>query len=427
VAYGKPMWVEVALDGPAEKAVALYRLGTSGPYAEVSLESKGDGLWGGFLPLREEPGIAVVQYYLVAVLPAPQATPGSPSQAVRQAVAGSPGEPLQMRVDSVPEPERERLVVHGPVDRASHRRPLALTAEINKRFSRPTLFYRARGGASFQTMPMAQVQPELYRAEIPARDVVAPGLAYYIAVIDEKGIVRDGFGSNRDPHPVTVLQPQILSEEENRNKLSVAYAWTDFGRDGDRYHEVEVGLERLFFGFLVARLNGGVLAGRVPRQEPGPDAKAPPIAVDTTLSLYRGRAGLDFHLGDYLSVSTDLAMAIYSQGSGFGYRAGVRIGDEQVAAVSLVLEQIWDPETEEQVVHQWRGTLATPVGDSLRLYGGVVQEAVLRGPAGDAGLRLLAGIELDVGSHLQLDVNGGMAGLQANVGPTVASTVRVRF
>lgn len=461
VSWGSPLWIEVALEGPADKAFALWRMGAVGPFTEIELQPKGDGLFGGWLPLSPREAAAgepqpagtmpevdsqpgprerFVQYYVVASGPAG-----------RVPVAGHPAEPLNVAIAGMPEREHETRVSHGPVDRATHKKPLVLTAEVNMRFTRPTLFYRARGSGSFQALPMTLVQPELYRAEIPARSVVTPGLAYYIAVTDEKGIVRDGFGSNRSPHNVEVLQPQILSNEENRNELSLVYAFAQFGRDNDVYHDVGLGLERLFFGFLVARLAGGAMIGLTERDvaavtKPGQkptdplEITTPAHVAPANLRLYRGHAGLDVHLGDYFALSGDLAMALFGAGGGFGFRAGVRIGDEQIAAVSLQLEQIWNTKTEEKVIDQWRATLATPVGDSVRLFGSAIQEKILQRASVDPALRLVVGVEWDATDQVQIEASGGMAGRsatpsgdaakgesEANIGASAGAAFRVRF
>jgi hypothetical protein len=418
VQWGGRLWIETVIDGPADRAMAMFRLGDAGPYSELPLEPKGDGLFAAYLSVGEtDPAIRSVQLYLVAVGPSG-----------RFVVAGNPAEPLSVDIAAIPVVQEEQLVVHGPVDRASHRKPLVLTAQINKRFSNPTLFYRARGSGSYVALPMGQVSSGEYVAEIPAKDVVAPGLSYYIAVMDEKGVVRDGFGSNRDPWNVTVLQPQILSSEDNRNQLSLRYSWADFGQKYDRYHEVEAGLERLFFGFLVARLNGGLVSGKAVRPVSATDPQIPDALVGSDIQLYRGRAGLDLHMGDYLSAFGDVTMAIYSGGSGLGFRVGGKVGDEQVASIDLSMETIWDLATEQAVVDILKVSLTTPITDGWRLVGTAVQESVLQSATADSGLRLMLGVEADLGESWMVEATGGMSGRTGDaVGVTAGGGIKLKF
>jgi hypothetical protein len=431
VLWGKSLWLEALLEGPADKLAVMYRLGESGPYTELAMASKGDSLFGVQVPIvtkvasegEPEPSVRVLEYYLVAF---------GGTTAARVGVAGNPAEPLRVTIESAPEPPTEELVQHGPVDRGSQHKPLEITGEVNKRFVKPTVMYRARGSGAYLRLPMHQQGAETWVAEIPARDVVAPGLAYYITVVDEKGVVRDGFASSRSPQNVTVLQPQILSNEENRNQLTLGWQHVDFGAVDDRYDEFEVGIERLFFGFLIARINGGYLTGRavhgIATTTTDPAGKETTAVVQTPelIRMKRGRAGLDLHLGDYVSVSGDVSMAIYT-GAGLGYRLALRLGDEQVATIDGMVEKIWDLKTGNKFVDVYRGSLAVPVAESWRVQGTAVFESVLQTSSDDKALRLLLGVERDLGEHLILGVHGGLAGRQQANGPDVGVAVRMKF
>lgn len=422
VPWGQPIWLEAVLDGPADKLWLYLRQGGAGPYRELAMQAKGDGLYGLSVTLEErEPPDQFIQYYLIAQ------GPGAAAQ--RYAVYANPAEPQVISLDAAPASTAEQLVAHGPTDRASHAKPLELVAQINKRFGSPTVFYRARGSGSYRSLPMKPLGAEQWQAVIPARDVVVPGLAYYIAVMDEKGVVREGFASARYPHAVTVLQPQILSEQENRNRLTLRYGYSDFGAAGDRFQQGEASLERLFYGFLIARLSAAGWWGESPRLTAVGDASDPAktaMAMKTQpLRLYVGRAGLDLHLGDYVATSADLSMATYKGGSGLGYRALARIGDEHVASIELGIEQIWDMTSSAKLLDVKRGTLLVPLGERWRLAASAAQELVLT----DApqAIRLGVGVEVDLGSAVQLDLSGGASGRRDQLGPAVNTGFRFKF
>ncbi len=415
--WGKPIWLDGVLDGPAEKLFAYWRLGVSGPFTELPLAARGDNLFGADLTLPElETPPPVVQYYLVAV------GPGG-----RSGVFANPAEPQEIRLESLPAHDAEQLVAHGPVDRASHHTPLEIRAQINKRFSNPIVFYRARGAGNYVSLPMLPVggdagKPVEWRAVIPARDVVAPGMAYYIAVMDDKGVVHDGFASARNPTPVSVVLPQILSAEENRNRLGFQYGYANFGSSNDYFHQGEVSLERFFFGFLIARLSAAGWWGVAPQRDAASTTGA---ITPQALRLYLGRAGLEFHLGDYVAIATDLDMATFHGGGGIGYRGLLHIGDEHVASIELSLEQVWNIDAQDLVLDIKRGTLLVPFGDQWRLAAHASQELVLA----DAprAIRLGLGVEYDLGAHLQLALGGGLAGRRDSLGPSLAGGVKVKF
>ncbi|MBI5610029.1 MAG: hypothetical protein HY902_14235 [Deltaproteobacteria bacterium] len=414
--WGKPIWLEAVLEGPADKLMALWRPGQVGPYQELPLEAKGDGLFGAALVVpQSEPAATIVQYYLIA-----QGTAG------RTLVFAHPADPHTLQLDAAPMQEEDQLVMHGPVDRASHHEALEIVAQINKRFSKPTLFYRARGSGSYRSLAMQPMGPEQFRAVIPGREVVAPGLAYYITVSDEKGIARNGFGSARSPQTVTVLLPQILSEDDNRNRIGVRYGYTNHGATDDAYHTGEASLERLFFGFLIARLSAvGYFVHSQRAITTGTGATAITTNEMAALRYNLGRAGLDFHLGDYVSLSCDFAMSTYRGGSGAGYRAVVNIGDERVASIDLGIEQHWDVDGGDRVFDVRRGSLVVPLGDSWRLSATAAQERVLT----DApkAIRLVLGLEVDLGSHVQLGVTGGAAGRRDQLGGSGGGGAMFKF
>ena len=416
--YGKPVWLEAVLEGPADKLLVYWRMGDSGSYGEQLMAAKSDGLHTvSLVLLQSDPPPRIIQYYLIAQ-----------GATQRHAVFGDPAEPHTVQLDAVPEVREEQLVAHGPIERATHRKPLEVLAEINKRFTRPMVYYRSRGSGTYLAVPMQPAGPEQWRAEIPPRDVVAPGLAYYIAVMDERGIVREGFASARAPQSVHVVQPQILSSESNRNRVSFGFERADHGSPGDRYQHFDASLERLFYGFLVARLSAAVWDGESQVLDVTAIARgtgAPAALVTQPMKLYLGRAGLDINIGDYVGLSADLDMGSFKGGAGLGYRASARIGDEHVASIELAIEQLWNIDKSNQEFDIKKGTLRIPFGDNWRIVASAAQEKILT----DApkAIRLNVGAEVDVGSHLALVLAGGAAGRRDAIGLSVNTGFALRF
>jgi hypothetical protein len=289
------------------------------------------------------------------------------------------------------------------------------------------VYYRARGSGSFRSAVMEAQGHGQWRAEIAARDVVAPGLAYYIAVSDDRGAVFPGFASATAPQQVRVLQPQILSDMDHRNRISGEYRYVDFGAPADYLHRTSLDLERLFFGFLVARLSAVAWSGQSQRRTAiaGVDGGEVSRLDVQPLRLYLGRAGVDVHIGDYVSVAADLDMASYRGGAGAGYRLEARVGDEQVASIQLGMEQIWQTETGDRVLESMCGTLLVPLADGWRLAASAAQERVLT----DAprAMRVALGLEWDAGARVQLRGEGGVAGRRDVLGPTAMGGAKLKF
>ena len=384
--WGESLWLEVVGEANVRDVAVRWRLGRTGPFQTLPMKAAADGMWTANVPVgRTPPDIRIVQYYVSATV---TGTDGKPE---RRVVVAHPSRPQRVSIHSAPHRPRGQKIDHDAPSRWTHKQPLVLTAQIDKRYRNPVVWYRHRGGGTYQALPMTSISPETWQAKIPARKVVVPGIAYWIGVTDNKGVRRDGFRNKRRPWTVHVTRGRILSEKERRNRMSLSFTRVSHGDKDDTYQEYDIGFERLFFGFLVARLGGNVINGRSPATDPDfkPDPDKPevkPTYIGRDANLLGGYAGIEARIGDYFSAHADMQMAIHNDGGAVGYRGGLRIGDEAGANLTGEYGAVHDIDTAEQVLERMRFALSAPIGTSIRLAGVVVNEDVLQDSS--KGLRL---------------------------------------
>ncbi len=398
--YGSALWLEVVATPEHAALTVRWRLGRTGAFADLPMTAGPDGRWSAQLAIGEpDPDVDVVEYYVGAEV----TLPGGPAKP--EVIVGHAAEPRQVPIQSAPGYGRRVGVDHQPPERWTHQKALPVVARVDRRFRDPTLLFRARGGGTFEAVPMQRVGGDVFRAEIPAERVVLPGIAYAIRVTDAKGMSRDGWGSEAAPHTVHVTRGTVLSPEDARNRVALGLQWVRYDGD-DSYIRTDVGLERMFFGFLVGRLQAEATIGNSPQRI------ADALLPQQRLRLYGGSAGLEVRVGDYLGLTGDVLMAIHGGGAGIGYAVGARIGDESGSHLTVDWRSLHDLETSHGLVEQLRVALSVPVGRSLRLDGVVVHEDLLTDASRGLRFALEAGVPL--GSRLFAIATAGFAGRDAD-------------
>ncbi len=422
--WGGKLWLEIVAGPRVRAPVVRWRVGREGPFRSSPMKAAHDGRWTARLAPGQTPRETnVLQYYVGATVAPAGASGGAAAQ--QEVVVGHPARPIAVAINSRPSRRRRSTVDHVPPSRWSHQKPLPLTARIDRRYRAPVVFYRARGGGSFEVARMKQVSPQVWRATIPSRRVVVPGVSYYLAATDEHGITRPVFRTARRPMNVRVTRGRILATDERRNRVSLAWTGADQGTPGDAWQRVDIGLERLFFGFLVGRVGATATWGQGPRLTAS-DTDAAPVVSAQPINLYGGHAGLELRAGDYLSASGDLLAAIHNGGAGLGYRFGGRIGDEAGAHLSVSWASIHDLDDGAALLKRLRLGLSTPVGQRLRLAGVVVHEDVLQDTS--EALRFQVEATVAVAERLFVTARVGLSGRDADTpGVTGGGGVALTF
>lgn len=405
VEWGGQLWLELVGTREVSKVEARARQGDTGPFAALPMKANTDGLWSVALPLGEtRPEVTHVQYYIVGEVTV------DGGAASHTALAGHPSAPIRVRITSIPTRRETPMIVHDPPGRVSWMRDLVLTARINKRFKDPVVYVRPRGGGSYDALRMERVSPDVYRAVIPAARMVVPGVSYYISVTDPKGLARDAFASRHQPRNVQVTRGRILAGEEHRNRLLVDFATVDYGA-GDGYLRTDIGLDRVFFGFLVVRVGAAMVHGKAPGLSLDAATGQEGLAM-RDFDLYYGRTGGELRLGDYVSASADVLMGIHNDGAAGGLALGARLGDEQGAHVSASWTHLSDLHSDAVILDTVRASLSAPVGRHFRVAGTAISEDVLQDD--HEGLRLMAELTWIATPHLAFTAGGGIAGRDAD-------------
>lgn len=421
VAHGGQLWLEAVATPDVSALEARWRLGNTGRYVGIPMQANDDGMWTASIALGQtDPLVRGVQYYIVG------RAPGDTDKG-RTALAGHPAEPLLVTITSIPRKPRTVMIDHEPPGRVTHKQPLVLTARVNPRYRNAVVFFRPRGGGTFDALPMRQITPEVFRAVIPAAKVVVPGLSYYIAVTDSRGVVRDGFANRRSPRNVAVTRGRLLTSEKNRNHLSLRWEAVDYGAERDGFTVSQIRFSRRFFGFLVARGGAMMLKGEAPAEVL--NDKGQPIVGELgrrAIDIYAGVAGIQLLIGDYVSVYNDIILGIHNDGAGFGYELGARIGDEAGAHMTGSWRSFDDVDTGAPLVQRFTASLSAPVTDRLRLSGTVIHEDVMQ--FGSEGLRLQIAASVALTERVSIEAYGGLAGRDADrVGGTGGASFGLLF
>jgi len=105
-------------------------------------------------------------------------------------------------------------ILHSPQYKVFPDRDLKIEATITdpKKVAYASVNYRTKGEEYFKTVFMTNVEKDKFVAAIPAKDVLAPSIEYYIFVMDVKGIPHVIFKDPKLPQVVTVTTEAGLAE-----------------------------------------------------------------------------------------------------------------------------------------------------------------------------------------------------------------------
>lgn len=279
--------------------------------------------------------------------------------------------------------------------------------------------FRTLGAEDWNRSPFERNTETSYRAEIPGKDVVSPGLEYYIASFTEAAETIH-FASASTPHPVivrdaesTVLIEQELDRfEKRRASFHAAAEYVDFGRRTteagqdvkDRYYRLDVDFTyRLFrFPLRAFRLGFTQMLGDTPITERGVDDCPNPCEQSAGFRA-GGFAELRWRLASFVDVDTRVLIQATPDGFGFGGRGELRFGDETATYFSLGGEGIAEVGTNFFVRLGWSTVPRFPMAASIELtdYPSSHREH---------GVRLVYDIAYDFGLGLRV---GGRVGYQA--------------
>lgn len=383
---------------------------------------------------------------LCTVLATPAAMAQDPKAAPDKDSAPSKPAAAATSAQSAPMPV-EAHVSHAPLSVTPAHESVTISAEIlhPERASRVLLVYQTEAQPNFRTVPFNRASDGPYAAIIPAEEVRATWLAYFIEVVDLDGKRRTVFASSAAPHMVQVpedlmdLRENALSERLG-GRRSVVSATADYVSFGDSVAEVENLTTRLVEQREVSdfyyRIEGaytyrplravtefsvriGVIRGKapVPFQELQP-GQSEEERFDVGLNY--GAPTVRFRLHDLVHMEAELLTSINQVGFSMGGGGALLFGDPYGSKLTLGFESV-----------QTFGTRFFSRVDVLAASGVTIAPVleITNMPSADRyGVRLLAEVGVDVGNGFTAAARGGyQARDAASGGPAFGGTLSYAF
>ena len=261
---------------------------------------------------------------------------------------------------------RAGAVRHVPVAEAEAGAALTVPAAVERGFeSTVTLHYRPvmRGGwktAEFQR------QGDDWAAVIPASEMLAPGVDYFIDVRGPGGGAQPVFASQAMPHRISVRRSagdvrrdrELASAAGRRSRFATAAEWVDFGtrtyeKDGmeraiaDRYYRIDASYTYLLLAYPLKafRIGGLRLLGTSPEVTRGDGEECPGSLADCDVEAgfkVGGYAELRFAVQEGVEVDARGTFMATKEGFNIGGRGELRFGVEDGSHVAMGGELLAD-------------------------------------------------------------------------------------
>lgn len=261
---------------------------------------------------------------------------------------------------------RAGAVRHVPVAEAEAGASLSVPARVERGFeSTVTLHFRPVVSPTWRTAEF-QRQGEEWAAVIPASQMMAPGVDYFIEVAGPDGRPQAAFASAAMPHRISVRQSagdlrrdrELGRSAGRRSRFSAMGEWVDFGtrtyeKDGmqreipDRYYRIDASYTYLLLAYPLKafRIGGLRLLGTSPEARRGDGADCPGTLAECDIEAgfkVGGYAELRFAVQDGVEVDTRGTFMATKEGFNIGGRGELRFGVEDGSHVAMGGELLAD-------------------------------------------------------------------------------------
>jgi hypothetical protein len=264
-------------------------------------------------------------------------------------------------------------VVHDAPRRARFHQsmPLAFALERPDDIVAAWIHYRVRGSDAYRRADLRTDGDGYLRASLPAADVVAPGVEYFVEAATREGAVGSAIGTPTAPMEVVVEpppSPELFVERRNRSRMSIQTTYLDFATfdhrdcpDGaepdcrrDRYFLFEADFflrlyRRLYgirSGFGVINGFGGYADGTEPRGA----------------GFNYGYTEVELRATSSLSLLTRLIAGLGQEGLGFGAEGRLRFGPEDATNLSFAASSLEEIGFLSEIHMQWASVPHVPMG-----------------------------------------------------------------
>ena len=283
------------------------------------------------------------------------------------------------------EPHVPGLDHQGPsmVD-AGERLGLAFVLENSAAVVAAWIHYRRVGDPTFHREVLRKDGDGYLRGAIEPKEVLSPGIEYFVEVAHANGQSGSAIGSAEEPRRIRVQSQslQALRETRNRSRVSVIATYLDYGTfddrgTGDEYTDRFALFETDFLFRLRrpwlygVRVGMGVLSGEGGfKDRPEPESAG----------FQYGYTEFEFRTKPTRAYLARLIAGLGRDGLGFGAEGRVRFGEEEASNLSFALSSLEDVGFLSEVRMQWAAIASMPIGFSV----GVTDQP----NNGDLGVRL---------------------------------------
>lgn len=322
-------------------------------------------------------------------------------------------------------PELVPVLHHAPVTIAPAHHPLLIKADLQGpelvRVGR--VVYRLNGDARDRVVELRRSPgEEAYVAEIPARDVTTPSLAYCIELELVNGRTLAAFSSRAGMHHVSVPEDYLDLREAalntrlhgRRNVVSTRaeyVSFTPFGASNeDRYWQAEAAFtHRPLRSVTEFTVKAGALRGTTPA-----------FVGQRDTGMYYTAPVVRFRLVDAVHVDVEALTGVTQSGFELGGGAEILFGDPYGSKLAVGVESIHDFGT-----RLWSRVDITA---TERIIVSPIVEATNFPYAESFGVRLLLNAGFELGGGVLLNLRGGyQAREMASGGPSAGLGLSVGF
>ena len=301
------------------------------------------------------------------------------------------------------EPERVR---HVPTAEADAGKALELVAVASSTVPKLVLHYRTLGAAKYAAQELARKDGGSWVAVVPAEQVEAPGLEYYL---DAGG--APVFASAEAPHKTRVATTEAAYRrardegraKDRRSRFHTLVEYVNYGRTSndllDRYYRIDADFSYRLWAYPLETLQVGYT--RLIGDKEDLVACARPCNVDAGFKV-AGWVGLGLAPIDGIGLDARGMVMATQDGFAVGGRGEIRVGVREGTHVATGIEYLADVGTNGFFRFGWGTIPNTPMSATVEI-------SKLPSRTGDIGVRLYYDLSRQLSDLLRLGIRVGYA------------------
>ena len=308
-------------------------------------------------------------------------------------------------------PALAERVKHVPVAEADEGKDLALVAMASPTVPKLVLHYRRLGTDKYGEQELVRKEAGDWVAVVPAAQVVAPGLEYYL----EAGGAAV-FASAEHPHETRIAVTDVASRRDRdelrargrRSRIHSLVEWVDYGKHGarnleDHYYRIDADFSYKLWAYPLEELRVGYtrLIG----------TKTTADGMGNTDAGYKVAGWVELGLAPIEGIGLDGRMMVLATQSGFsvGGRGELRVGVKDGTHVASGVEYMADVGTAGFFRFGWGTVPKTPMSATVEI-------TKLPASSSDLGIRFYYDLTRQLNDVLRIGVRVGYAARNQELG-----------